>query len=194
MKNNRIWLIVILLLGAAIGLSIGTAYGRYREEITGDQSFQVKPLEQLTFATQQWQQNDAGDYVLTFTMAEAAEICRMYLAVSEGVTAPEQLQVTLILPAKESTEASEDGTESTVTQEPVVLTATARQITQASSLYSLFGSGYVFRFYDGTEDAEAGEEIILNLLTETTYTLTISGLSTAAEQTSLLRLFIDYVR
>lgn len=198
MKNNRIWLISILFLTAAMVLSVGTAYARYREEITGDQAFQVKPLEQLTFATQQWEQNDQGDYILTFTMAESEEDCRMYLAVSEGVTVPEGLTVTLTLPAEETTQILEDGTVATVVNDPVVLTAEVQQITEGSSLYSLFGSGYVFRFYDRVNDPETGEETLEELLLdfekEVTYTLTVKGLSKATEQTSLLRLFVEYAQ
>lgn len=198
MEHNRrwTWLLTAVLLTVALVLSVGTAFGRYRSEIFGNLNFQVKAMEQLTFQTQQWAQAEDGSYTLTFTMAEAAENCRMYMAVSEGVTAPESLTVTLTVPPApaedgQQTEAEDQTAAEPETQtpgEPIVLTATMQQITAGSSLYGLFGSGYVFRF----ADVETGEELFLDLTTDFTYTLTINGLQIAAEQTSLLRLFVEY--
>lgn len=199
MKNNRrlMWLLTVIVLMAALTLSVGTAYARYRTEILGDLAFQVKPLEQLTFASQQWEQSEDGSHVLTFTMAEAAQSCRMYLAVSEGITVPASLTVTLTMPPEEGQQTQTQtetqppaGTEPETPAEPIVLTAVMEQITEGSSLYALFGSGYVFRFCN----AETGEEMFLDLTTDFTYTLTVSGLQSAAAQTSLLRLFVEYAQ
>lgn len=199
MKNNRriTWLLTVIVLTAALVLSVGTAYARYKSELSGDLAFQVKPMEQLSFQTQQWTQGEDGSHILTFSMAESGEKCRMYLAVSEGITAPESLAVTLTLPPEETETLPEEGLEAqTETEEqetpnaPIVLTATMQQITEGSSLYALFGSGYVFRFFH----EETGEEIFLNLIADFSYTLTVSGLQSAAAQTSLLRLFVEYAQ
>lgn len=192
MKRYKMWLAAAALAAAMI-LLVGTAYARYREELVGDQAFQAKPAEALTFASQQWQVDEDGNRVLTFSLAQTAEDCRVYLAVSEGVTAPENLQIMLTLPAEPTVSVAEDGTETVAAPEPETLIAQAEAITQGSALYSLFGPGYVFRFYE-TEGSEAGEQISaekrMDLKSEAIYTLTVSGLSSAVEQTSLLRLFV----
>lgn len=193
-KRRLTWLLTAFLLMISLLLAVGITFGRYRTEIFGNLIFQVKPLKQLAFQSQQWAQAEDGSYTLTFTMAEANENCRIYLAVSEGITAPDALQVTLTLPVvttEENLEAQEEAGDSSETPEevlPVVLTATMEQITEGTALYGTFGSGYVFRFYD----AETGEQITLDLVAGSAYVLTVTGLQSAAEQTSLLRLFVEY--
>jgi hypothetical protein len=170
-RNHRIpLLLTALLLIAVVALSLGV-YARYREEISGDPAFQVKPMAQLRIAQQKWQQaEDAA--VLTFSMEQAAQT-HVYLAMSEGVTAPGNVEVLLTLPGVE----------------PVTLLATGSEIPEVSGLKALFGSGYVFRFLD----PETGEEQILELPTEECV-LTVRGLDAATEQTSLLRLFVEYAQ
>lgn len=180
MKRNRLWKVTLGALIAAVLLSVGSAYARYHEELVGDQSFQVKPAEQMAFASEQWQTDEDGNRVLTFSMANTVENGRVYLAVSQGVTAPETLQVALTLPVEDGTEA-----------EAVTLRAKGQKITPETSLYSVFGPGYVFRFYDTAEQQDSVEKA-LDLKREAVYTLTVSGLASATEQASLLRLFVDY--
>lgn len=203
-KRRLTWLFAACVLMISLFLAVGITFGRYRSEILGNLIFQVKPMKQLTFQSQKWLQAEDGSYALTFTMAEEADNCRMYLAVSEGITAPDALQVTLTLPiveagedpaeeeqTEENLEAQEGTGDSSETPEevlPVVLTATMEKITEGTALYATFGSGYVFRFYD----AETGNEITLDLVAESAYVLTVTGLQSAAEQTSLLRLFVEY--
>ena len=177
MKSNRLWMAALCVLTATAIFLVGSTYARYREELVGDQSFQVKPAQRLAFATQQWQTEENGDRILTFSMENSAEDCRVYLAVSEGITAPEKLQVTLTLPAQG--------------QDAVTLTAKGEAIAPGSAVYSVFGSGYVFRFFEA--EGQTPAELSLDLNSEAVYTLTVSGLSAAAEQTSLLRLFVDYM-
>ncbi|MBQ4333674.1 MAG: hypothetical protein IJC33_07845 [Clostridia bacterium] len=170
-KKRISLLLAVLLLVAAGALVIGPAYARYREVLTGDPAFQVNPAEQLAIADQQWQQVE-DTYVLTFTMEKTSPDCRVFLAMSEGVHAPEAVTVTLTLPGAE----------------PVDLQATAATIPAGTPLYRLFGPGSVFRFVD----ADTGEEAVLDLATQP-YTVTVHGLSQAAQQASLLRLFVERV-
>lgn len=174
MRNRKVLslLLAALLLVAAGGLAIGTAYARYREVLTGDPAFQVNPTDQLTIADQQWQQVE-DNYVLTFTMEKTSPGCRVFLAMSEGVHTPETLTVTLTLPGVE----------------PAVLQATAATIPEGTPLYKMFGPGSVFRF----ADADTGEEALLDLTTQP-YTVTVQGLGEAAQQASLLRLFVERVQ
>lgn len=183
MKSKKNWTVALGALALAAALLVGITYARYREELVGDQAFQVKPAQQLSFASQQWQEDEDGNWTLTFSLEQSVENCRAYLAVSEGITQPETLQITLTLPGEQTGE---------LTREPVTLTATGQAITPGSSLYSVFGAGFVFRFYGAEE--QAGEEMTLDLEKDESYTLTVSGLSAAAEQTSLLRLFVDYTK
>lgn len=178
-KKKVTLLLAVVLLVAALALSLGTAYARYQESIGADLNFQVKPMEKLTIAKQEWSETEDGAYALTFSMEQEAQNCRIYLAVTDGAT-PENLTVTLTLPAEE-----ESGGE-TAEAEPVVLTAAGEKIPEASSMYLLFGPGYVFRFLD-----EDGQQVIFDLTTED-YNLTVQGLDTAVQQTSLLRLFVEY--
>ena len=179
MKSKKNWTVALGALTVAAALLVGITYARYREELVGDQSFQPKPAQQVAFASRQWQADEEGNWVLTFSVENAVENCRVYLAVSEGVTQPENLQITLTVPGE-------------LTQDPVTLTATGQEITPGSALYSVFGTGYVFRFYEAGD--QAAGEMTLDLKKDETYTLTVSGLSSAAEQTSLLRLFVDYTK
>lgn len=172
MRNKRIWLLVAILVTAALVLSVGSAFARYREEFSGDFLFQAKPLNSLAFVQEEWKQTENG-YTLTFRLNQDEPRCRCFLAVSEGISKPEQMTVTLTLP--------ED--------EPVILLATAEQIPEVSGLSALFGSGSVFRFLD----EQTQQELTLELKAETEYTLTVQGLEAAAQQTSLLRLFVEYV-
>ena len=90
-----------ILIVAAVALGFSGAFARYLEMLTGDQAFSAKPLDALEI-TQQWVKVDDA-YVLTFTGGEQAKNCRIYLAVSEGITNADSLQVELQLPAAETT-------------------------------------------------------------------------------------------
>lgn len=171
-KNRIVWLLAAILLTAALVFSVGSAYARYREEFSGDFIFQAKPLDTLDFSQEQWQRTEDG-YALTFSMLRDEPRCRVFLAASQGISAPENLTVTLTIPG----------------EEPVILQATAEQIPEVSALSALFGAGYVFRFLD----EQTGQELTLELTAEAVYTLTVQGLESAAQQTSLLRLFVEYV-
>ena len=174
MGNRRLtalWAAALALV-LIIALLSATAYARYRAELTSDVQFQAKPLEQIKLAGQTWKSQEDG-CVLTFSLKENAGVCRVYLAVSEGITAPEALQVTLTVPG----------------EEPVILEGVQTPIAEGSAIDALFGPGTVFRF---TGEAER-EELQLELTADTQYTVTVRGLESAAEQTSLLRLFIEHV-
>ena len=152
-------------------LAVGTAYARYREVLTGDPVFQVRPADVLTIAQAQWQQTEDA-HLLTFTMEKSTAGCRVFLAVSEGVHDPQALTVTLTLPG----------------DTPVVLQATPTEIPEGTPLYKQFGPGCVFRF----TDPAIGGEAALNLTTQP-YILKVEGLGEAAGQTSLLRLFVERI-
>lgn len=178
-RNRRFLVLVCVLLAAVLVLSFGNAFGRYLEALTGDQPFQVKPANALKI-TQQWKQVDDA-YVLTFTAGEHAGNCRVYLAVSQGVTAADLLEISLAEPISMETGG--------VAPLPVILSATAQPITEGSAIYALFGSGTAFLFVD----AETGKEKAFDL-SRGAYTVTVRGLDSAAELTSLLRLFVEHVR
>lgn len=206
MGSKRKIVLTCLVVAAALLLSVGTAYARYREEIVQNLNFQVRPMESLNLSNQTWTEGEDGSYVLTFTMTEAVEDCRIYLAVSTGVTQPDKLTVTLQLPQDpNATEPSESTEATTLPTDPITgetvavevpfdgLIATAEEIPSISALSALFGSGYVYRFLDGEAEDEIREEIIFDLAAGE-YVLTVSGLEDAANTTSLLRLFIEYAQ
>lgn len=172
MRNKkRLLLLAAFLLLVSAALAVGTAYARYREVLTGDPVFQVNPMNQLTIADYQWQQTEDA-HTLTFAMEKASSGCRVFLAVSEGVQDPQSLTVTLTLPG----------------DTPVVLQATPTEIPEGTPMYKQFGPGCLLRFIDPA----TGEEAELNLTTQP-HTLTVEGLGEAAEQTSLLRLFVERI-
>ncbi len=165
MKNKRLlWITAIALMVLAVTVSAGVAYARYMDRVNQDFFLTVKAQPELALAHQVWTQ-DGDDYVLEFQMVAAAENCRVFLAVSEGVTAPENLQVSLTMP---------DGS--------TTLFAAGTEILETSSLYHTFGGGYVFHFPDVLD------------LTSQSYTLRVEGLTAAAQEASLLRLFIEYAK
>ena len=174
MDNRRgtvLWA-ALLVLAIVVVLFSGTAYARYRAELTGNMQFQAKPLEQIHMAGQTWK-STKDVCVLTFSLKEDAGTCRVYLAVSQGVTAPEALQVTLTVPG----------------EEPVTVVGAQTPIAEGSALGAQFGPGTVFRFPGETD----GGELQLELTADTQYTVTVRGLPSAAEQASLLRLFVEHV-
>ena len=157
---------------AAVMLFAVTAYARYMDQTGAGLSFQVKGLPELEMATQTWEKVGENTYTLIFTMENDADSCVLFLAVSQGVSVPEQIQVYLSL------------------ENDQILRATGTQIQPNSDLANVFGEGYVFRFLD----AETGEECILDLEAGREYALNVVGLDSAAEQTSLLRVFIEYAQ
>lgn len=173
-RKSLILLLVTTLLLAAVMFSFGIGYARYRTEITGDLEFGVHPLDLPEIRQIAWRQ-DGDSYILTFTPERTMRASKIYLAVSEGVTAPESLSVSL----------SYLKDEEVITQRAVM-----QPITDGTELKLQFGAGHVFRFYD-----VSGEEVLLDLIadeeTPIAYTLTVGGLDAAAEYQSILRLFIE---
>ena len=183
-KRSLISLIAAaVLVATAVILGCTGVFARYLEMLTGDQAFTAKPLDALEI-NQQWVQVD-DTYVLTFTAGQQAKNCRVYLAASEGVTNAESLQVELTVSADAQTLPD---AEQETPAEPQILQATPAAITEGSAIYNLFGPGTVFRF----QDAETQEERTFDL-SENTYTITVRGLESAAELSSLLRLFVEFV-
>lgn len=202
MGNKKRISLAIILLAATLLLSVGRVYARYQKDIVENLNFQVRPMESLSLSNQTWTEGEDGSYVLTFTMTEDVADCRVYLAVSKGVTQPDALTVTLQLPPDPDAVQTEESAVETdpVTGETIVaevpfdgLLATAEEIPNISALSALFGSGYVYRFLDGDAEDENREEIIFDLVAGE-YVLTVSGLEDAANTTSLLRLFIEYAQ
>jgi len=169
-RRGKVLLAVLLILAGGIALFSGTAYGRYQAELVADLLFQAKPLDQISIAQQTWTPQEDG-CILTFTLEKDAGPCRVFLAVSEGVTSPEVLEVILTVPG----------------DTPVVVEGLREPIAENSAMDALFGPGFVFRF----PGEEEGEELQVELSAGVQYTLTVRGLPSAAEQTSLLRLFIE---
>lgn len=168
-QKRRLWALAAAIMAIVVVLSAGVAYARYMDKTSGSLSFRIKGLPELEMAQQEWKQVGEQTYALTFRMKNAAENCVIFLAMSEGISAPEQIQVYLTLPGG------------------VTLQATGEAIFPESNLYSAFGGGYVFRFLDGA----SGQERILDLTTQE-YVLNVVGLASAAEEISLLRVFIEY--
>lgn len=170
-KRNRILLMASGVLAvAALVLTCGPALARYMETWTEDQGFQAKPLEPLKI-NKSIQQLD-GEYVIKFTAGSAAERCRVFLAASQGVTDPANLQITLTVKDADS------GNICTVIGQP-------EQIAEGTVMYDSFGPGTVFRFYD-----EQGREVPADLRI-VAGKLTVMGLEDATEVTSLLRVFVE---
>lgn len=163
--------ILVLVLVVLVIVYAGVAYARYLETLVFNQEFVAKPLEQVAFGSSQWQVNDR-ESVLEFTMSEELEACRIYIAVSQGVSNPEALEISLSKPGE-----TEDNT----------YIAVPEPIDKRTSLYKIFGEGYVFRFYD----AETGEEIEWEFNPHDTYTISLSQLDDATEYPSLIRVFVE---
>lgn len=175
MKQKRIVLLLtaLVLVAAAVAVAVSPAMARYREEITGDMIFQARPVEPLAFAVEQWTANDDGSYTLTFSLNQDVNGCHIYLAVSEGVSNPEALTVTLTVPDHASQ----------------LLEGTCEAIPVPSNLNNIFGPGHVFRFYTEFN----GEEFPFVAEKYQQFTLTVTGLKSAADANSLLRLFVEQI-
>lgn len=193
MRNKKliVLLLAAVLLVASVGLMFTPAAARYRAELLGDLIFQAKPLEKLSFSASDWVVTEAG-CTLTFSMTQDVEKCRVYLAISEGVVAAESLQVLLTVPG----------------ETPMVLEGTCEPIPEVSDLAKRFGQGHVYYFYvepevpegtdeteatQATEDPEEPEEWVFSPKADETFTLTVTGLDSAAQATTLMRLFVEKV-
>jgi len=172
-KRIVMLLTAALLLTAAATLAFSPAAARYRAELTGDMIFQAKPLEKLSFADQEWTW-EADACNLTFSLDQDVDGCRVYLAVSEGITDPDNLNVYLTIPGYSN----------------IKLEGTCQPIPEVSELAKLFGQGYVYYFNNELEDME---EWIFSAKANEQFTLTVTGLQSAAEATSLMRLFVERV-
>lgn len=190
-NKKRVFMLLaaVLLLTATAVLAFSPAMARYRAEITGDWIFQAKPPEKLNFAASNWTAT-SNTCTLTFSMDKDVEKCRVYLAVSEGIIDAEKLQVSLQIPGEEN----------------VTLEGTCQQIPEVSGLAKRFGQGYVYYFYlvpEQPEDPETPteptdpeeptepEEWIFSPKANEQFKLTVTGLGSAAEATTLMRLFVE---
>ncbi len=189
MGNKRrvfVLMAAVILLTAAVTLAVSPAMARYRAELTGDMAFQADAPDKLQFSASDWSVT-ANTCTLTFSMAQDVEKCKIYLAVSEGIIDPENLQVSLQLPGEEN----------------VKLEGTCQQIPEVSGLAKRFGKGYVYCFYVEQEDPETPpasaepeepeepEEWIFSPKADERFTLTVTGLRSAAEAATLMRLFVE---
>ena len=170
--NNirRKLLLTVAILALAATMMLGISFARYQMQISGTVNLQAANYVPLTLVTEGWQKVDNQD-VLNFSIAESAQTCRIYLAASEGISAPENMQVTLTLPGKE----------------PQIFTATVEKISSQSVLGTFFGEGYVYVFLDET----TGQELSFDLTAEKEYSLTITQTDGAASQPAMLRLFVE---
>lgn len=187
MRNKKILFVSLaaVLLAVSAFLAFSPAFARYRAELIEDLTFQAKPPQKLSFAESQWTiEEDICS--LTFSMEQDVERCRIFLAVSEGVTDPESLQVSLNAPGEVY----------------FTVEGTCEQIPEVSDLEKVFGPGYVYYFYvtpeETDESAEAEEpedpeEWIFSAQAGETFTLSVIGLESAAEATTLMRLFVERV-
>lgn len=186
MGNKRrvfVLLAAAILLTATVVVAVSPAMARYRAELMGDMIFQADAPDKLQFSANNWSVT-ANTCTLTFSMAQDVEKCKIYLAVSEGVVVPETLQVSLQVPG----------------EEPVKLEGTCQPIPEVSGLAKRFGKGYVYCFYVEQEEPvippasaepEEPEEWIFSPKAEETFTLTVTGLRSAAEAATLMRLFVE---
>lgn len=166
-KRNIASIFVLVLMVVYAGV----AYARYQETLVFDQGFVAKPLEQVAFGSCQWQVNDR-ESVLEFTMSEDLEDCKIYIAVSQGVSNPEALEISLSRPGETGDN---------------IYVAIPEPIDKGTSLCNTFGEGYVFRFYD----VETGDEIEWEFNSHETYSLYVSQLDDATEYPSLIRVFVE---
>ena len=190
-KKSLFALLAAVLLMATVFMAFSPAIARYREELIADLLFQAEPVEKLDFLTSQWTMEE-DTCTLTFSLNQDVEKCRIFLTVSEGVTNTEPLQVSLNAPG-----------------EPYVMVeGTCEQIPEVSSLEKLVGPGNVYYFYVSPEESEETEEAsqpgeaeesedleewIFSPKAGQTFVLTVTGLESAAEAATLVRLFAERV-
>ena len=174
MRNKRIvamTIVAVLLLVAAVSVAVSPVAARYRSELANDIIFQGMPADPLKFDISNWSM-EAGECHFTFSLDRDLEKCRIYLVISEGVTAPDSIEVALIQPDD--------------SLEPIK--AVYKQIPEVSELTKRFGSGH---FYYFCSNEETEEESVFSLKADQNFTLTVTGLNEAAEMTSLVRLFVE---
>lgn len=167
---RRKLLLTVAVLVLAATMMLGISYARYQMQISGTVSLQAANHEQVTLLTDGWVTVD-GEDVLNFSIAESEQICRVYVMASEGISAPEDLQITLTL----------------LGEEPQIFSATAKIIHSQSIFGTFFGEGYVYEFLDSS----SGNELSFELTSDQLYRLTVTQTEGAASQPAMLRLFVE---
>lgn len=209
-QNRTIWLaaalLPILLLGCLIA-STGGALARYRAEWKGQYVFTVRPPDQVYLgkmvkdgegkevfdasAQGAWETVD-GKQQLEFTIANgtapdtfAKENQRVSLRLigSLGILeGNEKFSVILQLPPEEDAED---------TDEPKQIKATITRIQEGSPMFTTFGDGWVFDFFDEEEREAVSWLLEGGALNTVTLTLILEGVT--ANEASLLQLQISGV-
>lgn len=205
-KNRTLWLaaalLPILLLGCLIA-STGGALARYRAERKEIISFEVRPPDQVVLGKMVTAEDETvsfdasaqgvweiveGKQQLEFTIANGTaadafsqENQRIHLRLigTLGIwNGSEELKLTLEVPSEEDPEETE------------TYEATVTRIQNGSPMYTTFGDGWVFAFFD-----EEGEELSWLLEGGTLNTVTMKLLleGTAQNDASLLQLQISGV-
>jgi len=165
-KPNRIvWYslgLVLLLCSAALVLSTGTAFARYRSELEKGVTFEVREMEQIHLGSTT--NDEAGNLVFSTASPKwikGQENVQMDLAVANG-TAPQEheysqrdQQICLQLIGSVGLWDGEDAAKIVLTQKDgQTFQATATPITKDTALYHTHGAGWIYTF----QDAE-GEEL-----------------------------------
>lgn len=208
-QNRTLWLVSallpILLLGCLIA-SAGSALARYRAEWKEQIYFTVRPPDQVVLgqmvtaedgtvsfdptAQGAWETVD-GKQQLKFTMANGTsqedyskenQRIRLRLIGTLGIwDGSEEFSVTLQLPPEEDAEDSE---------KPKTVEATITRIQEGSPMYTTFGDGWVFSFFD-EEEEELSWLLEGGALNTVTMTLILDGVS--GNEASMLQLQISGV-
>ncbi len=164
---------VVMVLALVLTISATIAYARYREELEADQGFAARPLELVKLDAGQWQYVD-GKFTMEFTVEKTVEACRVYVAVSQGMSAPDEVKIELTTP----------------TQEILDYTVLYEEIYRGTTLYGIFGPGHVYRFTNGTTD----QELNFSLIAGEQYTISVEGLDAATQEDCLLRVFVEGIK
>ena len=151
---------VIVLLSTLI-LVAGTAWARYESKLSLDLEMDVQLSKQLYLLSEKlsntgeyellsdWTSSEAGEYNLEFLLANGTEkdnVCAYNQAASieivatAGVEKPENIQLVLSVGSNN-------------------YTAVATEIEKGTSLFTMYGPGWIYRFYN-----KAGEELSWKLI------------------------------
>lgn len=155
-------LLLLLLLFGLLFVSVGKTFARYRDEREQDVTFQVRQPEKVLLGTvtnDVFAQTDYLQWVIKNEVAQL-EFAVANGASNESYSARDQI---MRLRMVGSLGISKDGTipELSITYVPqrgngkaVTVTAVATAIVEGTALYHYFGPGWLYSFYESTDEGE----------------------------------------
>lgn len=184
-SNTAILSMAILLVALSLVMTVGTAWGRYRTEISDKLNFQQKEISSIYLS--------GGDTQLPGTWALTSGGGELPFTVANGTSAEDvasqDLTFAVRVAAKEG--VGDKFSLSLRLDDKTIYEGKASEIKPNSTMYKEFGPGWIYRFYD-EEGVEFTSVLKGGELSKLSATLVCTG-TVKDSDTSLLQIMVTAV-